>query len=54
MTFGEITTMDGRKMPRTMKLVPADKPGEFTEIRYDEIDFDVAIPDATFTLQALK
>jgi hypothetical protein len=54
MSYGSVVEFDGRKVPSTMRLVPADKPGEFTEIRYAELDFDPAIPDATFTLQGLK
>ena len=54
MVFDEIREMGGRTIPCRMKLVPADKPDEFTEIVYDEIEYDVEIPDETFTLQALK
>lgn len=54
MTFTDYRSFDGRTAPGTMKLTPADKPGEFTEFRYVSIDFDVPIPDSTFTLQALK
>jgi len=54
MSFSDITTVDGRAMPRVMTLVPADKPDEFTKIIYDQIDFNADIPDGTFTQQALK
>lgn len=54
MTFSDYTTFDGRRVPGRMTLSPADKPAEFTEFRYVAIDFDVAIPASTFTLQALK
>ena len=46
--------MGGRRIPCRMKLIPADKPDEFTEVIYDEIEFGVEIPDSFFTLQALK
>lgn len=54
MVFQDIRTMDGRQVPATMLLQPADKPDEFTRVSYDAIDFDVQIPESTFTLQALK
>lgn len=54
MSFEDVKEMDGELMPTRMKFVPADKPGEYTEITYQEVDFDVEIPKSTFTLQALK
>ena len=54
MAFEEIQVLDGRSIPTRMKLVPADKPGEYTELIYDEIVFDADVPASTFTLQALK
>ena len=54
MSFSDYHEVDGRMIAGRMKLVPADEPGEFTEVIYDEIDFDVEIPEGTFTLQALE
>lgn len=54
MTFSDVTEVDGRKVPMTFRVEPADKPGEFTEMRYTELEFGVDLPDRTFTLQALK
>lgn len=54
MTFSEIKDMGGRKMPTVMRMVPADKPAEYTEIIYNEFQFGVEIPDSTFTLQSLR
>ncbi len=54
MTWSDVQTFDGREIPSVMKLVPADRPDEFTEVRYLDIDFDADIPDSTFSLQALK
>ncbi|MCB9665132.1 MAG: outer membrane lipoprotein-sorting protein [Alphaproteobacteria bacterium] len=54
MAFEDYAAMDGRTVPRVMRLTPADKPGEFTEMRYVELDFGADIPTSTFTLQALK
>lgn len=54
MSFNEIKEMGGRKMPTVMRVTPADKPGEYTEIVYNELQFGVDIPDSTFTLQSLR
>lgn len=54
MTLSEIDTIDGRAFPRQMRMVPADKPDEFTEMVYEEMAFDVRFDDDTFTLRALK
>ncbi|MEQ1503254.1 MAG: outer membrane lipoprotein-sorting protein [Myxococcota bacterium] len=54
MTYTDVREFDGRKVPSTMRLSPADKPGEFTELKYAELDFDPTIAASTFTLQGLK
>ncbi|MGB0637755.1 MAG: outer membrane lipoprotein-sorting protein [Myxococcota bacterium] len=54
MTFSDVKDFDGRKVPATMLLVPADRPDEFTRITTTELDFDVKFDDRTFSLQALK
>lgn len=52
--YSDIATMSGRTLPKRMKLTPADKSGEFTEVIYDDLTFDLDLPDSTFSLQALK
>jgi len=54
MSFTDVKEISGRKVPMTMTLTPNDKPGEFTKIRYEELEFDVELPDRLFTIQALK
>ena len=54
MTFSDVRDFDGRKVPATMVLTPADRPDEFTRITTTELDFDVKFDDRTFSLQALK
>ncbi|MFH1809418.1 MAG: outer membrane lipoprotein-sorting protein [Pseudomonadota bacterium] len=53
-TFSDFGEVSGRRMAKHMKMVPADKPDEYTEMTYDSIAFDVKLPPSTFTLQALK
>jgi hypothetical protein len=54
MLFTDIGEIGGRRLPRRVKTIPADKPGEFTEFIYEELTFDADLPERTFTLQALK
>jgi hypothetical protein len=54
MTWSGVEVFDGRRMPSTFTITPADKPGEYTTVRQLAIDFDAAIDPSTFTLQALK
>ena len=51
MTYADVKDFEGRKVPATMTLLPADKPGEFTRMTYESLDFDPVIPESTFTLQ---
>ncbi|PKN27409.1 MAG: outer membrane lipoprotein-sorting protein [Deltaproteobacteria bacterium HGW-Deltaproteobacteria-22] len=53
MTFDRIQKMDGRSIPTRMTLTVAGK-NESTEVVYDKVRFDVAIPDRMFTLRGLK
>lgn len=52
--FHDIQVMDGRLLPTVLHMTPADKPGEFTELIYQEIEFDVAIPDSLFSIMQLR
>jgi hypothetical protein len=54
MIFSDVRQVNDRKLPMAVKIVPADKPGEFTEVRYDAIEFDVVANDAVFTLRNLQ
>jgi len=54
MLYEDIGDLGGKRLPRRIKVIPADKPGEYTEISYAEMEFDVEIPDSTFSLQALR
>ena len=52
--FHQIEEMGGRRIPAVMHMVPADKPGEFTELTYEEINFDIALQDSMFSLMQLR
>ncbi|MBI4828355.1 MAG: outer membrane lipoprotein-sorting protein [Nitrospinae bacterium] len=54
MTFSKIHKIGGRLMPGLMRVVPADKPEESTELEYREIEFDLPLGEEFFSLSNLK
>lgn len=54
MNFDEVKTLGGRRLPSHIALVPADSPEQRTDMRYLEVEFDIAIPDDTFSLSRLE
>ena len=54
MTFGKLTVLDDRTVPLSLTIVPVDKPGEYTEVVYDKLLFNVPLDDDFFSIQNLK
>jgi len=54
MTFEDVKALGGRKLPARTKMVPQDKPNEFTEFVVHEIEFDVKLKDSMFSLRNLQ
>jgi len=54
MRFDEIGVLGGRRLPTRLVLTPSDTEGQSTELRYLDIEFDVSIPDDTFSLSRLE
>jgi hypothetical protein len=54
MTFSEYREMGGRLVPTKSRMVPQDKPEEYTEMIYHELQFDIPIPQGTFSLSSLR
>ena len=52
--FTNIQKMDGKMIPTLMNMIPADEPGESTTVKWEEIQFDVAIDDEFFSLRELQ
>ena len=52
--FSDLRKLGGRTLPMIARMVPSDKPGEMTEIRYEDLAFDVNLPDDLFTLRNLQ
>jgi len=54
MRWSNVRQFDGRRLPAKMEMVPEDKEGHKTELVYEEIDFDVDVPESTFSLSRLE
>lgn len=54
MHFDEVTVLGGRRLPAHIALVPADAPGQRTDMRYLDVQFDMALADDTFSLSRLE
>ena len=52
--FEDAGGLDGRRLPKTLRLVPENKPGQHTEIRYLKLDTKSPVPSSTFSLHSLK
>jgi hypothetical protein len=44
----------GKIRPKVMRVVPADKPDEFTELVYEELELDISLEDDLFSISSLK
>ncbi len=54
MHFSKIGVLAGRKVPTVMRVVPKDKPKEYTEIIYQEMELGIELKDSFFSLAHLK
>ena len=54
MYFDDVGVLGGRRLPAHIALVPADAPGQRTEMRYLDVEFDVPLSDDTFSLSRLE
>ena len=52
--YDDVADIGGRMIPRRMRILPADKPQEYTEAYYEELEFDVELPASIFSLQSLR
>ena len=54
MTYSDPKELGGRTLPVLLRIAPEDKPGEYTEIVYHDIEFDIDLSDDIFTLRNLQ
>ncbi len=53
-TFSDMKQLAGRKRPSVFRVVPADKPGEYTEFIYEKLELNIPVSDAMFSKSSLK
>ncbi|HSB21292.1 MAG TPA: outer membrane lipoprotein-sorting protein [Anaeromyxobacteraceae bacterium] len=53
-TFSDVRPLGGRHVPAVLTVVPAGKPGHRTVLRYLTLELDRPLPDARFSLHALR
>ena len=54
MLFTDIKKLGGRDRPAVLRVIPADKPTEYTEFIYESLEFNLEVDDKMFTLATLK
>ena len=54
MKFEDIQMMDGRKIPSVWKIIDKQNQGYYTEFIYEDVDFNVKIPDRIFSFRQLE
>ncbi len=54
LSFDDVRDIGGRRVPTRLTLVPVDPPGQRTEMRYLEAQFDADVPESTFSLTELE
>ena len=54
MRWDQVKQFGTRRIPARMTLVPLDKKGHKTEMVYEDIKFDVDVPESTFSLSRLE
>ena len=54
MTFSRFEMLAGKIRPKVMRVVPADKPEEYTELVYEQLELNINLEDEFFSLSRLK
>ncbi len=53
-TFSDVKPLAGKLRPAVMRVIPSEKPSEYTELVYEQLELDIAIKDEFFSLGRLK
>ena len=54
LVFSNFRILGGRLVPTEMRFMPQNKPEEYTQITYRELEFDIRLPKDLFSLAALR
>lgn len=52
--FDQVRKVSGRTLPMRMRYVPVDEPGEYTELVYEQLEFDRPQPDGLYSVRSLR
>ena len=53
-TFSDMKMLGGQQRPAVLRVVPADKPDEFTEFIYEQLELNIPVNDEMFSISSLK
>lgn len=53
-TFSDMKLFSGKQRPSVVRVIPADKPDEYTEFVYETLELDINIDDQFFSVSNLK
>ncbi|GAV21172.1 hypothetical protein MMIC_P2152 [Mariprofundus micogutta] len=53
-TFSDMKLLGGKERPAVLRVVPADKPDEYTEFIYEQLELNIPVSDAMFNKSSLK
>ncbi len=53
-TFSDVRLLGGRERPAVLRVVPADKPDEYTELVYESLELNIDVSGAVFSLSSLR
>ena len=54
MTYSEVRTFGRRTIPSVLEMIPQTKSGYKTVLRYQDMQFDLALDDGLFSLRNLQ
>ncbi len=53
-TFNDLKLLGGKERPAVLRVVPADKPDEYTEFIYEQLELNIPVNDSMFSKSSLK
>jgi outer membrane lipoprotein-sorting protein len=54
LVYSEVASLGGRTLPTVLKMMPADKSDQYTQIRYKELQYNLALPNDLFSRRYLE
>lgn len=53
-TFSDMKMLGGRERPSVLRVIPEDKPDEYTELIYETLELNIPVNDAMFSISSLR